>query len=104
MPKQIENPSSPSHSEQATTFSTTSTQFAAYLITDGVLPLLSWDLNVNREVEFTFADPETRGPTLEIAFRNSRDYRLFANRQYLLEKMRGVAGFVAGRGGHDAKV
>jgi hypothetical protein len=104
MPRQIEISSSPSSPNQVTTFSTTSTQFAAFLITDGVLSLLSWDLNANRDVEFKFADPESRGPTLEIAFRNSRDYRLFANRQYLLEKMRSVAGFVAGRGGHDAKV
>jgi len=96
------NPPSPSPLDQPTTFTTTSTQFAAYLITDAVLQLLSWGLNAHRTVEFVFADPDARGPTLEIAFRNSRDYRLFANRQFLLEKMRGVVGFGT-RGGNDAK-
>jgi hypothetical protein len=98
-----DNPLVPSFSNPPNIFSTTSTQFAALLITDGILQLLSWDLNANRDVEFKFADPESRGPTLEIVFRNSRDYRLFSNRQYLLEKMRSVTGW-AGRGGIDAKV
>jgi hypothetical protein len=77
--------------------------FASFLLTDGVLRLLGWGLTATREVEFTFDDPEGKGPDLEIAFRQSRDYRLFANRQYLMEKMRTVEGWAGSRGGDDGK-
>jgi hypothetical protein len=101
VPNEVDKSPVPSLPNPPKTFSTTSTQFAAQLITDEVLRLLSWDLAASREVEFTFDDPEAKGPDLEIAFRNSRDFRLFQNRQYLIEKMRSAKGFV--RGGNNAK-
>jgi hypothetical protein len=72
-------------------FSTCNVDLAAALVVDSLLTLESWDVSRDgKRLEFRFADPQDRGKSLEIAFQNSRDFRLFGVRKYLIDKTRAV--------------
>lgn len=69
-------------------FTTCDVDFASVLVVDGSLALESWDIAPDgKRLEFRFSDPAGKGKALEIAFqRDSRDFRLFRTRKYLVNK------------------
>ncbi len=81
----------PTLDRSTSVYKTCNVDFAAALVVDCLLSLESWDVSPDgKRLEFSFADPHGHGQSLEIAFQNSRDFRLFGVRKYLVDKTRVV--------------
>ncbi|MBZ5684675.1 MAG: hypothetical protein LAP86_06540 [Acidobacteriia bacterium] len=88
---QTEEVVDPTLSSSSRSYSTCDLDFAATMIMEGTLTLAGWDPSLDgRRVEFRFADPEGKGPRLEMEFQNSHALRLFNVRKSLVNKTRDV--------------